>query len=92
METTLNFLKELKITNLQAIFMNALDLKQVTASRMDNLEGIWRKSKNNNSNKRVLFVKDSTNNILQSDRTILKMLPNLPNDDETSNNSSSGNI
>ena len=62
METTLNFLKEFPMkeisqSTLQSIFMCALDLKQVTASRMKDLEGIWRKSK---SKKRVLFVKDST--------------------------------
>ena len=49
---------------------------------MGELEELWKRHK---GHKRVLFVKESSlgiNNEITTDRTILKTLPNLPDDDE----------
>jgi hypothetical protein len=49
---------------------------------MGELEGLWKRHK---GHKRVLFVKESSlgiNHEITTDRTILKTLPNLPDDDE----------
>ena len=52
---------------------------------MGELEELWKRHK---GHKRVLFVKESSlgiNNEITTDRTILKTLPNLPDDDEDAN-------
>ncbi len=49
---------------------------------MGELEELWKRNK---GHKRVLFVKESSlgiNNEITTDRTVLKTLPHLPDDDE----------
>jgi hypothetical protein len=61
---------------------DATAIKAVSVSRMGDLEELWKRQK---GHKRVLFVKESSlgiNHEITTDRTILKTLPNLPDDDE----------
>ena len=64
--------------------VEALRITEVSESRMQELELLYNRHK---GHKRVLFVKESSLGInhsheLTTDRTVLKTLPNLPNDDD----------
>jgi hypothetical protein len=76
MEEAIEFLKEFpreKDLPIKELFTKALEFTSVTPQRMQDLEAIYRTSKNK---KRVLFVKDN-----DLDVTYLKALPNLPDDE-----------
>lgn len=75
---------EIPIRANQDSIVQAIIAGEITENRMKELELIWKKHK---GHKRVLFIKESTlgiNNVheLVTDRTVIKTLPNLPNDDD----------
>ena len=59
------------------IFLRAIGFSQVTPKKMKDLEVLWLRSK---SMRRVLFVKELS---APSDRTYIKTLPALPDEDVT---------